>query len=245
MANPNILSFGKSDPGLKRSNNEDIFLIRSEMGLDVLADGMGGAAGGEVASQLFAQTVLDVFSKSPGFDEEQGLELLRSSFELANRRILEQVSNNPHLQGMGCTAELLVFFDRRFVIGHVGDSRTYIYRQGRLRQLTKDHSLVQDQVDEGLITPDQARTHRLRNVILRAVGVHDVIAVDFVRGNVARGDIFLLCSDGLTDMMEDGDIEKVLSLPLTIPEKVDKLIESANAAGGRDNVTVVLTEIQD
>lgn len=245
MATPKILSFGKSDPGLKRSNNEDIFLIRSELGLDLLADGMGGAAGGEVASRLFAQTVTEVFSESGGFNEEQGLELLRSSFELANRRILAQVSDNPHLHGMGCTAELLVFFDRRFVVGHVGDSRTYIYRQGRLRQLTKDHSLVQDQVDEGLITPDQARTHRLRNVILRAVGVHDVIAVDFVRGNVAKGDLFLLCSDGLTDMLEDGDIEKVLSSRWTLPEKVEKLIASANAAGGRDNVTVVLSEVQD
>jgi serine/threonine protein phosphatase PrpC len=137
----------------------------------------------------------------------------------------------------------MVFLGERFAIGHVGDSRTYLLRKGMLKQLTKDHSLVQQQVDQGLITPEDARKHRLRNVILRAVGTRESLAVDFVRGKMFVGDIFLLCSDGLSDMIDDGAIQEILNLPSSIDEKAENLIDSAKTAGGYDNITVILNEI--
>lgn len=242
-AMPKIVCCGKSDVGLKRSNNEDAFLIQPELNLGALADGMGGAAAGELASQFFAQTALEVFSASNFRSEDEGLGLIQKSYELANERILNHIRENPHHRGMGCTAELLVFFDEKFALGHVGDSRTYLYRKGHLKQLTRDHSLVQDQVDQGLITLVEARRHPLRHVILRAVGTAETLAVDLIRGAIHPSDLFLLCSDGLSDMIEDSSIEEILALPLDITEKAERLIESAKSAGGHDNVTVVLSKV--
>jgi serine/threonine protein phosphatase PrpC len=144
---------------------------------------------------------------------------------------------------MGCTAELVGFFNEGFVLGHMGDSRTYRFRNGQLKQLTQDHSLVQDQIDHGLITPAEARNHPLRNVILRAVGVKKSAALDLIRGKAFPGDLFLLCSDGLTDMVDDTLIQETLSSSIVLPEKVENLVELAKSAGGYDNITVVLSEI--
>lgn len=240
---PRVRSFGRTDMGLRRKNNEDAFHVDGELGLCVLADGMGGAAAGELASQIFARTAVEVFSRNAGSTEDDILALLQQAYQLANERILSHVRDNPAHAGMGCTAEILRIFDDRFAVGHVGDSRTYLFRSSELRQLTRDHSLVQDQVDQGIITREEARRHRLRNVILRAVGTKEELAVDFVRGRILPGDIFLLCSDGLTDMVEDGTIWKVLSKSLPLHEKVELLIDLANRAGGNDNVTVVLSEV--
>ena len=171
------------------------------------------------------------------------MRLLQQTYEQANVRILAHVTAQPEHRGMGCTAELLLLWNSKFVLGHVGDSRTYLYRKGQLKQLTRDHSLVQDQVDQGIITPQEARTHRLRHVILRAVGTSDTLAVDFLRGNTFPGDLFLLCSDGLTDMVDDNIIQGILALPVDLVQRVERLIESANAAGGHDNVTVILSEV--
>jgi PPM family protein phosphatase len=238
-----IISFGKSDRGLKRPNNEDAFLVKAELGFHVLADGMGGAAAGELASQIFTETALELLSALPSGSDNESVRLLEKSYELANERILDHVRNHPEDRGMGCTAELLILFNDKFALGHVGDSRSYLYRKGQLKQLTRDHSLVQDQVDQGLITPLEARTHRLRNVILRAVGTSETLAVDLIRGNTLPGDLFLLSSDGLTDMVEDTTILEVLALPIDVSGKVERLIESAKAAGGYDNITVILSEV--
>jgi protein phosphatase len=238
-----IIAFGKSDRGLKRPDNEDAFLVKAELGFHVLADGMGGAAAGELASQIFTVTALELFSASPFESDNETAQLLERSYHLANERILDHVMNHPDDQGMGCTAELLIILNNRFTLGHVGDSRTYLYRNGQLKQLTRDHSLVQDQVDQGLITPLEARTHRLRHVILRAVGTTETLAVDLIRGNALCGDLFLLSSDGLTDMVNDEAIQNVLALPIDISEKVERLIDSAKAAGGHDNITVILSEV--
>jgi protein phosphatase len=240
---PRVHSIGRTDMGLRRKNNEDAFHVDGNLGLCILADGMGGAAAGELASQIFAQTAVEVFSGLRTTNEDENLVLLQQAYQQANERILSHVKENPGHTGMGCTAEVLRFFDERFAIGHVGDSRTYLFRNSELRQLTRDHSLVQDQVDQGLITREEARRHRLRNVILRAVGTKEDLAVDLVRGRVFPGDLFLLCSDGLTDMVEDWMIVRVLSRKTTILEKADQLIELANRAGGNDNVTVVLSEV--
>lgn len=240
-----ITAFGKSDVGLKRSNNEDAFAINLEKGLFVLADGMGGEAAGEVASQLFIETALEVFSRGESFSEQETLARVQKTFQRSNERILNHVEQNPEHHGMGCTAELIAFYNQDFVLGHVGDSRTYLFRKGHLRQLTKDHSFIQNQIEQGLIAPEDARRHSLKNVILRAVGTEETIAVDLIRGRSLPGDIFLLCSDGLTDMVEDESMQSVLLSPFPLDRKVDTLIELAKSAGGKDNITVVLCEVME
>ena len=240
---PQIVSFGQSDVGLYRSNNEDAFFVSTEFRLNVLADGMGGAAAGEIASKIFTETAVEVFSGARARSAEEDLKLIHKSYALANSRILSHTEENPHHLGMGCTAEILSFCDREFTLGHIGDSRIYLYRNAILTQLTRDHSYVQSQVEQGLMTPLEARTHRLRNVILRAVGTTEDLPADLIRGSVSPGDLFLVCSDGLTDMVDDEDIEKALSLPSSIAAKVETLVDYAKGAGGRDNITVILTEI--
>jgi serine/threonine protein phosphatase PrpC len=240
---PRLLSFGKSDTGLKRSNNEDMLILRPEIGLFGVADGMGGAAAGEVASQLFAEIVFGVFGEKERVSGQATLDLVQEVFRQANGKILDHVKENSQHKGMGCTAELLVFDQDHYVLGHVGDSRTYLFRRGELKQLTLDHSLVQDQVDRGLITAEEARKHSLRNVILRAVGINEFLAVDLIRGKEVPGDLFLLCSDGLSDMVDDPSIANVLSHPVDVAQKVERLIELAKSAGGHDNITVVLCEV--
>ena len=240
----NIELVGKTDVGLIRSNNEDTFVINNNAGFCLVADGMGGAAAGEMASQIFAQTADEIFIQGPPGSEQEAIEFVQSTFRQANDRILAHAAQFPEHQGMGCTAEVLVLAGSGFVIGHMGDSRTYRYRHGVLKQLTKDHSLVQDQIDQGLITEAQARSHSMRNVILRAVGVRPSPALDTLRGPVYAGDLFLLCSDGLTDMVEDAQISQILSLNGDVALKSEHLIDLAKKAGGKDNITVVLAKIR-
>ncbi len=205
---------------------------------------MGGAAAGEVASGLFKKTVIDLFStcRKRSFIEVQKLVL--ECFETANAGIMAHVEEEPSHSGMGCTAELLTFNNNDFILGHVGDSRTYRLRRGNLQQLTKDHTLVQTQEDRGMITREQAKKHSLRNVILRVVGVKKQLEVDFIHGSVLPGDIFLLCSDGLTTMVEDEKIKEIMAFNGPPVLKTTMLIDQANYAGGKDNVTVVLVEIK-
>ncbi|MDY7034278.1 MAG: Stp1/IreP family PP2C-type Ser/Thr phosphatase [Thermodesulfobacteriota bacterium] len=238
-----IVSVGKSDVGLKRSHNEDDFMVRPELGLCILADGMGGAAAGELASRIFVEHSVEVFSNTGGQSEKDAADLVLRAFQYANDGILSHVNENPHHKGMGCTAELMAFYNEGFILGHVGDSRTYRLRKGQLKQLTRDHSLVQDQIDKGLITLEEAKNHSLRNIILRAVGIEENISVDFVQGKTLLHDIFLLCSDGLTDMVDDMVIQDALSSDTTLSHKAENLIELAKSAGGYDNITVILSEV--
>jgi protein phosphatase len=241
---PNIKFYGKTDVGLVRGNNEDTFMVNPTARFCLVADGMGGAAAGETASRIFAQVAGIVFKDRTAADEQEAIHLVQATFQQANEQILNHVEQYPEHKGMGCTAELLAFTSTGFVIGHMGDSRTYRLRQGALKQLTKDHSLVQDQIDQGLITESQARTHSMRNVILRAVGVRPSPALDTLRGPIFPGDLFLLCSDGLTDLVEDSTITQVLNQDGDISTKPDYLIHLAKQAGGKDNITVVLAEIE-
>jgi len=240
MGMPRIESYGRTDVGLRRENNEDAFVSSPELGLLALADGMGGAASGEVASGIFADTVRELFSAGPRPAEGEAEELVLRSFLLANRRIRELAGREPKHKDMGCTGELVVFTDEGYVAGHVGDSRIYLFRGGRLRQVTKDHSFVQEQVDQGVLTPVQARVHAYRHMVLRAVGIQDALAVDLQSGSAYPGDLFLLCSDGLSDMVEDPRVEETLAADRSLEEKADRLVRSACDAGGHDNVTVVL-----
>lgn len=237
-----IISSGKTDRGLRRANNEDAFLVKPELGFCLVADGMGGAAAGELASQIFSETALEVFSSSARSALDPA-DRVQQSFILANERILKHTDEIPEHKGMGCTAELIAFSGNKFILGHMGDSRTYRFKNRQLKQLSQDHSLVQDQLDKGLITPEEAKKHTMKNVILRAVGVDETPALDLVRGSLSPGDLFLLCSDGLTDMVEDSGILEVLASSAMLERKTGKLIELAKAGGGRDNITVVLIEI--
>jgi protein phosphatase len=238
----NITFFGATDIGLRRSKNEDSYAAIPDRGLLAVADGMGGAAAGEVASQIFTDTTRELFA-APLITEEEVLARVQEAFRLANERIREYASRDPRFKDMGCTAEVLAFFGERFILGHVGDSRTYLFRRGKLRQLTRDHSLVQEQLEQGLLSADQARTHVLRNVILRAVGASESLAVDILRGKSLPGDILLLCSDGLHDMVEDERIQDIIAAQEGIQSKTTRLIDTARSAGGYDNITAALCEI--
>jgi serine/threonine protein phosphatase PrpC len=229
--------------GNVRANNEDVYYISQDCHYCLVADGMGGAAAGEVAAGIFAETAKAVFAGHDGTSEENTIARVQTTFKLANDKILKQVERNPKYQGMGCTAELLAFSEDNFIIGHVGDSRTYRLRNQTLKQLTKDHSLVQEQLDQGLITPEEARRHAMRNVILRAVGVNDTVALDILKGKKKSGDLFLLCSDGLTDMVAEAMIKSALTAGGTLRERSDALIQLAKQAGGKDNVTVALSAV--
>ena len=235
-----IETSARTDVGLRRSSNEDAFVSAAEHGILALADGMGGAASGEVASGIFVDTVRERLSAGPPPVPEEAGEFVRETFLLAHRRIRDLAAREPEHQGMGCTGEMVVFTGDRYVVGHVGDSRVYLFREGRLRQVTKDHSFVQQQVDHGVITPGQARVHAYRHMLLRAIGIDDTLAVDLASGKAHPGDIFLLCSDGLTDMVGDHLIEERLASRLSLEEKADRLVRDACDAGGHDNVTVVL-----
>jgi len=239
----NIEIYGKTDPGLIRENNEDTYFLNSELGYCLVADGMGGAAAGEIASGIFSGTAKNVFSSLQKQSEESAVEMVQKIFLTANDAILDNVKKHPENKGMGCTAELIVFYNEGFVIGHMGDSRSYRFRNGQMKQLTKDHSLVQDQLDQGLISPEEARNHSMRNVILRAVGIKKNPALDILRGKLYPGDLFLLCSDGLTDLVDDDLITDQLKEMKDLSTGTEKLIEMAKSAGGRDNITVVLTRI--
>ncbi len=238
-----IAFYGESDVGLKRKNNEDSFAVDQAHLFCLVADGMGGASAGELASEIFAKTAAEIISAREGKTTDEAVRLVRKTFSSANERILAHIKDVPKHKGMGCTAELMAFTYDGFVIGHVGDSRIYRFQDGRLEQLTVDHSLVQEQLDQGLITPEEAKNHSMRNIILRAVGIRKGLALDLIKGEVVSGDLFLLCSDGLTDLIEDRIIRKVLSLKGSLKQKTNKLIQLAKAAGGKDNITVVLAEI--
>ena len=243
MMTPRLRCFGKSDNGLRRAENEDTFVVMPEFSLFLVADGMGGEAAGELASRIFADAAVEIFSTTHAASEDERLDLVQRAFTLAHDRIREHVSKHPHHGGMGCTAELASFLGDSCLLGHVGDSRTFLCRDGILRQLTRDHSLIQDQLDQGLITSAEAKKHPLRNVLLRAVGVNDNLGVDLLKGKIQPGDVFLLCSDGLSDMVDEAAIAAILSSPLSCAEKGDRLIELAKTAGGYDNITVVLCEV--
>jgi protein phosphatase len=239
-----IISSGRTDIGLRRKNNEDAFLERLDLGVLAVADGIGGSAAGEIASGIFVDTAREVFERGVFSDVEPSA-LVQDVFTLANERILVDTEEFPEHLGMGCTAELMALSGDRYVIGHVGDSRTYLFRDGELRRVTRDHSLVQEQLEQGLISQEDAKRHRLRNVVLRAVGIESSVALDLIKGRMLPGDIFLLCSDGLTDMVDEDSVRKTLASPLQLNDKVEKLVEDAKTAGGNDNITVVLCQVSD
>ncbi len=238
-----INACSKTDPGLKRSRNEDVCASDIVRRSFMVADGMGGVAGGDVASALFLKTVGQSFASEEAIAVQQGMEQVRATFLLANSKILAHADVTPAHKGLGCTAELLTLCQDNIVLGHVGDSRTYCFRKGCLNQLTRDHSMVQEQVDLGLITREQANKSKMRNVLTRAVGINAQLTVDISSQAVCPGDIYLLATDGLHGMVDDQEILQVLAFSAPLSLKAEMLINMANDAGGRDNVSVTLLEI--
>lgn len=236
---------GKSDVGRKRTNNEDVFKIEPKLGFCLVADGLGGAAAGEVASRIFLETAVKVFQNSIDRTITNVTQRVQISFLMANEAIINHVKENPAHKGMSCTAELMGFSEEEFVLGHIGDSRTYRFRDGQLRRLTHDHSFVQQLIDKGILSPENARKHPMRNVIHKAVGIDRQIELDIVRSKFLPQDQYLLCSDGLTDMVAENMICNTLNSDMALNQKVNHLIELALSAGGLDNVTVVLLEFVD
>ena len=224
---------GRTDTGKKRRRNEDAYVIAPP--LFAVADGMGGAQAGEVASKLAAAALEDT---DPG--RLTGPERVASLIQEANRRVHERSSVDPATSGMGTTMTVALVEDAGVVIGHVGDSRAYLVRGGRIEQLTEDHSLVNELLKSGKLSREEADAHPQRSVITRAVGTDPDVDVDSFTVDTREGDVFLICSDGLTDMVDDGDILDVVEHSDGNLDRVTKeLVAAANRGGGEDNITVV------
>jgi protein phosphatase len=234
---------GRTDVGIIRSGNEDSFLMVPDRGIFVVADGMGGHAAGEVASEMAVQLIAHELGSLRGLSDEQVAERMRHAIRSANAAIFQRTLKEHDKRGMGTTVTALTLFGGRFLIGQVGDSRAYLRRESKLTQVTKDHSYVQEQVDAGYLTPDQARSHPYSNVITRCVGANSDVVPDVYVGTARVGDLFLLASDGLTGMLEDYQLEEILSAPRMPQEQVDDLIAGANRQGGLDNITAILVRV--
>jgi len=234
---------GRTDVGVVRSGNEDAFLMVPDAGIFIVADGMGGHAAGEVASEMSVQIVGRSLENIVGRPDAEAAETIRKGIVDANAAIFQRTLVEQDKRGMGTTVTAMVINGERYMIGQVGDSRAYLLRDGQLLQVTKDHSYVQEQVDAGYLTPAQARTHPYSNVITRCVGANSDVAPDVYGGTLHGSDLFLLASDGLTGMLEDEDLVTILTSGRSPGELVDKLISEANRRGGLDNVTVIIVRI--
>lgn len=214
-----------------------------DRGIFVVADGMGGHAAGEVASEMAVRFITRELGSLAGLGDDQAAERMRLAIQAANSAIFQRTLSEHDKRGMGTTVTALVLYDGRFLIGQVGDSRAYLLRDGRLVQVTKDHSYVQEQVDAGFLTPEQARTHPYSNVITRCVGANGEVLPDIYVGMVRASDLFLLASDGLTGMLEDYQLSEML-LGENVPQRlVDGLVAEANRHGGLDNITAVVVRV--
>jgi PPM family protein phosphatase len=243
-----------SDTGRVREHNEDAVVTDLDIGLVILADGMGGYNAGEVAAELAANTVTKLMREAASrssrgeTDQESGLMRqsigLRNAVSRANKIIWQTAQTQPNCQGMGTTLAACMFFDDRVSIAHVGDSRVYRLRNDRFEQLTLDHSLLQELVDRGFYSREEALRSTNKNYVTRALGVESVVEVEVQEETVEVGDIYLVCSDGLTDMVEDEDIHLTIStFSANLQTVAEQLIGLANENGGRDNVTVALAEV--
>ncbi len=230
---------GLTDPGRVRRRNEDSFVC--DPPLFAVADGMGGAQAGEIASRL-AASAFHEYHEADSLDPEARL---RSIIQEANRRIYARASSDPHASGMGTTITAALVSGARISVGHVGDSRAYLFRDEVLEQLTEDHSLVADLVRSGRLTPEEAEVHPQRSVITRALGTDAAVTVDSFSVEAKAGDVYLLCSDGLTTMLGSDPVRKALAETSSLEEAARRLIGEANAAGGEDNVTVVLFAVAE
>ncbi len=229
-----------------RSGNEDNFYADAtvQRGIFVVADGMGGHAAGEVASEMAVQILARELAPVVDVRDPAAAAAMGSALRAANHAIYERMLAESDKQGMGTTASVLMMTHGRYLIGQVGDSRIYLLRDGMLAQLTKDHSYVQEQVDAGFLTPEQARYHPYSNVITRCVGAGDSVEPDVFAGEMAVGDVFLVASDGLTGMVDDRRLQTMLLARSGPGRIVDALIAEANGRGGLDNITAIVIRVE-
>jgi protein phosphatase len=257
MAPTHSLSWAVStDPGLRRTSNEDSYSTRADVGLFVVADGMGGHVAGEVASRVAVEAIEAFIEETAGadknrtwpfpFDPALSLEAnrLKAAFRLANRRIASAIADSQDLRGMATTASAVLVGRTSASVGHVGDSRVYVLRQGKLAQITHDHSWVEEQVRAGTLTPSAARQHPWRNVVTRALSGGEDPEVDVTEVTPVPGERYLLCSDGLFGVVADERIAEILSQAGVTLEGISRaLVDAANQAGGPDNITALILEI--
>lgn len=238
-----LVSYALTDVGRKREHNEDSYLLAPELGLFAVADGMGGHQAGERASRMAVEQLKESMAL-PALDapRDEVLGQLRQAMIQTGASIFDASQGDPDLAGMGTTLTALLFFGGRAFVTHVGDSRAYLYRDGRAQQLTDDHSWVQEQVRAGLLTEQEARESRFRHIITRSVGFERDVQVDGEIFPVQTGDCFLLCSDGLSNYLDEGDLGRVLAANFyaQVPRV---LVDLANDRGGDDNITVVLVYV--
>lgn len=239
----------QTDLGRVRRNNEDAFAFDAQTGVCLLADGMGGYNAGEVASTM-AVTFINLelgrwLSQSWQATPREIRRTLEICVENANHSIFRAACANPDYEGMGTTLLAGIFQEEWLVLGHIGDSRCYRLRGQALVQITKDHSLLQEQLDAGMVTPEQALTSRNKNLITRALGVEDAVRLEINEHRVEPGDLYLMCSDGLSDMVGYEVMAAMLGGTRTLPQKAAQLVAAANHAGGRDNISVLLVQALD
>lgn len=237
----------QTDPGRVRENNEDSVAFDAATNLGVLADGMGGYNAGEIASGMATAYIKSELARwlseaSPQANAGEVRRAIEICVDNANRSIFAASCSNRHYAGMGTTLVVGAFLDNRLLLGHVGDSRCYRWRGNTLLQITKDHSLLQEQIDAGLLTPEQAATAPNKNLVTRALGVDNVVSLELNEHRVEPGDIYLMCSDGLSDMMPDAAIAEVLQHGISLLPMAQELVTLANQNGGRDNITVLLIQ---
>lgn len=238
-----ITCAGDTHVGVVRSGNEDAFLLDFQHGVFIVADGMGGHAAGEVASEMAVQIIARELGPLRGLSDRAAGDRMREAIRAANAAIFERTLAEADKRGMGTTTTVLGLFAERYLIGQVGDSRAYLLRNGLFQQLTKDHSYVQEQVDAGLLTADQARTHPYSNVITRCVGANEEVIPDVYFGTLRTGDVILLASDGLTGMLEDEHLAEILRGQGTPETWVSRMIAEANRRGGLDNITAIVVRV--
>lgn len=236
------------DTGRARRNNEDAVLVDPDLSLCVLADGMGGYNAGEVASEMAVKIVRDeVVRQLPATgatDDASVRRAMLSAAVCANSAVFDASQKTPEYAGMGTTLVVMLMGASRVWVGHIGDSRAYRLRAGRLQQLTKDHSLLQEQLDAGLITPEDAVHSTQRNLVTRALGVEPEVELELHSHDWQGADVYLLCSDGLSDMLPDEEIEDIMNARNDLAATAHALVATANAAGGRDNISVVLARVR-
>lgn len=240
-----------TDKGMVRSGNEDAVYADESLGFAILADGMGGYAAGEVASRLAVDEIrAELESALPHIDLNDPshsahalAEDLRFAAQRANAAIINSAKRDPDREGMGATLVLAVLMSGRIVVGHLGDSRAYRFRDGRIEQLTRDHCWVDEQIAQGALQIDALLNTRFKNIVTRALGIDDQIDLEVHDHDTQPGDTFLMCSDGLTDMLDDGQIEALLRGAADLPAKADQLIAQANQKGGKDNISVILMRV--
>ncbi len=240
----------KTDTGRARNNNEDSVAYDEVTNTAVLADGMGGYNAGEIASGMATAFIKSELSRwlsesGPGVKSKEVRRAMEICVDNANLSIYNAANSNAQYSGMGTTLVVGVFHENLLLLGHIGDSRCYRVRGGVLEQITRDHSLLQEQIDAGLVTPEQALTSNIKNLVTRALGVEETVSLEINEYPVETGDVYLMCSDGLSDMVNESSIARIISGQPDLSSRARALVDAANEAGGRDNISVLLVEAGD